>query len=78
MPEHKARRLPDLSPISIFQTADMYFTLGQVKIGKTEFKLDFLSRRISRRMRMFQALRVVAFVLILVWSGLGIYLTLYV
>jgi hypothetical protein len=57
-----------VEPVNIFQIADQYFSMGEMKLGEETFKLDFL----SRRMRMFQVIKLVFLILAIVWVSLGI------
>jgi len=59
-----------LTPINIFQVADEYFDKGRITLGGKEFKLD----RVSRLIKMYQAVRVVIRLFMVGWLALGVYL----
>jgi len=62
-----------LQSITIFRTADEYFSRGKIEIGGKSFKLGPL----AKRLRIYMASTAVPAILILVWIGLGIYLSMF-
>ena len=61
-----------LSPIKIYRNADKYFIKGRIKLGKEEFKLNFLARWI----KITHALEISSVIFSLVWVVLAVYLVI--
>ena len=61
-----------LNPIQIFNTADLYFEKGYIKLGNKELSLNRWAR-----LKMFSAMQFLALFFCVVWICLGLYLLIF-